>query len=686
VRTVQNVSLAAEQGVSTPWLVVGDSRFSLSPQEFAALGLRGDRVRVVAPGTLDAFVPKPLRAAPSVRPSDVFFDCGQDGSNLFGSWTFNCQPSSSGVQREIVVGGWLTQGAQSPPPPWVNSAANGVEDVHYDLELDPVFVERMYGPGGLSLRLEGVSYPGNPAGAAPLPFAAGPASPVDGRPTITFNSWILPDTGDDIHGELNSWHTKDTAGLWRLRIVGRGPAPAGWVAPLGQDADAWFPFDPMNPDGGPRPLRPGDYVLMRGPLWQDRYHDCDPNTVCGPWDVGLTRHHAYLEMHPIDWVVRVQEPHPSAHVTREYGTIPPTTQAFTLDVRLEPGFDPGRGRRLVARSVRQEDDERPGFAAQGSVTNRATTLAGDHVDASVTVAPTPAGPGRWKGCWLVSWSEVDDRDRVWIGDGLPSGATTAGDGDTWTWVTDPQPYQGSLAHQSALVAGMHQHYFTVDPPSGFTVGVGDVLVAAVFLDPADPPEEVMLQWATPASGWEHRAFWGADAIAWGMQGAPSRRPMGRLPFSGEWVRLEAPAAAVGLEGATVIGLAFTLFDGRATWDYAGLRSPVPSSGVLRAWLSPNRIGEGEHDVTMFTEDTGTSARVAGRVFVENDEVGATNARFRAVFDAGTYTVTARCPGYPPASRSLAVVRGSSGAPSPRFGEFPSTRRVPWPRWLPPRSR
>jgi hypothetical protein len=34
--------------------------------------------------------------------------------------------------------------------------------------------------------------------------------------------------------------------------------------------------------------------------------------------------------------------------------------------------------------------------------------------------------------------------------------------------------------------------------------------------------------------------------------------MGRLPFAGEWVRLGVPAAAVGLAGATVTGMAFTL--------------------------------------------------------------------------------------------------------------------------------
>jgi len=49
--------------------------------------------------------------------------------------------------------------------------------------------------------------------------------------------------------------------------------------------------------------------------------------------------------------------------------------------------------------------------------------------------------------------------------------------------------------------------------------------------------------------------------------------MSPLPASGDWVRREAPVSAVGLEGATIDGMAFTLFNGRATWDRAGKTSP-----------------------------------------------------------------------------------------------------------------
>ena len=100
-----------------------------------------------------------------------------------------------------------------------------------------------------------------------------------------------------------------------------------------------------------------------------------------------------------------------------------------------------------------------------------------------------------------------------------------------------------------------------------SVGVADTLFAYVFLDPANPPSEVMLQWYDGT--WEHRAYWGSNSIAWGTDGTASRRSMGALPAAGQWVKLSVPASEVGLEGRTVRGMAFTLYGGRATWDYAG---------------------------------------------------------------------------------------------------------------------
>ena len=75
-------------------------------------------------------------------------------------------------------------------------------------------------------------------------------------------------------------------------------------------------------------------------------------------------------------------------------------------------------------------------------------------------------------------------------------------------------------------------------------------------------------WRTGGS-FDHRAFWGADNINVGTLGTASRYYMGPLPEAGTWARLEVAASYVGLEGATLDGMAFTLYGGKAAWDRAG---------------------------------------------------------------------------------------------------------------------
>ncbi len=157
---------------------------------------------------------------------------------------------------------------------------------------------------------------------------------------------------------------------------------------------------------------------------------------------------------------------------------------------------------------------------------------------------------------------------VWVEDAAPAGAGVTGD-EAWTWVTsNPAPYSGGNAHQSVIRSGEHQHYFT-GASTKMSVGVGDYLFVYVYIDPVNLPSEIMLQWNDQNGSWEHRAYWGTNSIAWGTDNSNSRRYMGPLPAAGQWVRLAVPASMVGLEGYTVNGMAFTLYNGRVTWDYAG---------------------------------------------------------------------------------------------------------------------
>jgi len=156
--------------------------------------------------------------------------------------------------------------------------------------------------------------------------------------------------------------------------------------------------------------------------------------------------------------------------------------------------------------------------------------------------------------------------KVWFEDRLPASAIGYSEGgDGWRWVSSPR-YSGAFAHRSNLTNGLHQHYFNWATAT-LNVKAGDRLFAYVYLDPAHPPKQVMLQWNDGT--WEHRAYWGRSLITYGVEGTASRRRMGSLPVTGKWAKLQVPAGLLGLEGRTVTGMAFTLFGGRATWDRAG---------------------------------------------------------------------------------------------------------------------
>src|SRR6185312_290417 len=129
------------------------------------------------------------------------------------------------------------------------------------------------------------------------------------------------------------------------------------------------------------------------------------------------------------------------------------------------------------------------------------------------------------------------------------------------------PQSGTYCFQSAIVAGEHQYLF-LNATATMSVPTGATLYAWVYIDPANPPSELMLQW-NDGTSWDHRAYWGANNLTFGTDGTVSRHNVGGLPAAGQWVKLAVPASAVGLEGKTLTGMAFTLYGGRASWDNAG---------------------------------------------------------------------------------------------------------------------
>lgn len=165
-------------------------------------------------------------------------------------------------------------------------------------------------------------------------------------------------------------------------------------------------------------------------------------------------------------------------------------------------------------------------------------------------------------------------ETVWVGNGLPAGAEA--NGDAWKWVAPANVpvIDGARPHALNTNASDEQHLFNGAKP--LRVETRDTFFTYVYLDPAHPPREIMMQWFQ--DGWDHRAFWGADNINFGAKKRLPRQSMGPLPAAGQWVRLEVPAAELGLssnEGVT--GWSFDQDGGTVYWAKSGVthkpRSP-----------------------------------------------------------------------------------------------------------------
>lgn len=166
----------------------------------------------------------------------------------------------------------------------------------------------------------------------------------------------------------------------------------------------------------------------------------------------------------------------------------------------------------------------------------------------------------------VAITDRPERERIWFSDALPSGATAEG---TWQW---DQKTTGRQGHFDAPAAGPHAHGFS-GVPVGYQIQPDEVLFAKIWVVDGQAPEQIMLQW-NDGENWEHRAFWGADKIAEGTLGTPSRHALGALPQTGGWVTLEVPADAVGLTGKRIKGMRFRLVGGHCIWGATGTLPPT----------------------------------------------------------------------------------------------------------------
>jgi hypothetical protein len=467
--------------------------------------------------------------------------------------------------RVIELRGWLY-----PYPGALTNSEPEWDDYHYELEVDSKWA------ADRGIDLNQILKVGN--------IILSEGHGIDKGSPDSYRSFSLP----RINIEINGWKPGNS------RRVAR---PDDWTFTLPPDfqnnefPNTRWPYDPraFPIPGSTIDEGAAQYFRMVGSLMADREHGRD---ATDRWVEGIPRESEanparFTEIHPPD-LIELLPNQPRRETLRGIAVVAGTglfdAEVQEIDVTIAP---PG---------AKPSPDHKVGVVELvGPETDLATIVSGNaqRDGAQITVGPNdvrvyvrlrrlsppfgiPPRPGKFKAIYRVLWAHRGQRppgvvDFDWVDEVLPQEVTTAGDSEGWRWVSaDPAPFSGAVAHQSNIVGGMHQHYFFGAPQfrSDLHVGAGDRLFAYVHPDPQNPPSEIMLQWND--GSWEHRAYWGANNISWGVDGTASRRPMGPLPPAGQWTRLEVTAALVGLEGRRVNGMAFTLFDGRATWDCAGI--------------------------------------------------------------------------------------------------------------------
>lgn len=168
-------------------------------------------------------------------------------------------------------------------------------------------------------------------------------------------------------------------------------------------------------------------------------------------------------------------------------------------------------------------------------------------------------------------------ESIWFEDSFPPGANLQGTGVPARFVTKENGtvFSGERA-LTRKGTGVVQDFYNTGAAELLVPANGKVFVHC-YLDPADPPETIMIQFHTDA--WKHRAVWGAqEKIAFGRPKTTEKVLMGGLPETGKWVRLEIDAKRMGLRsGAKIRGYAFTQFGGTVTWDRLGVRAAVDTA-------------------------------------------------------------------------------------------------------------
>lgn len=180
--------------------------------------------------------------------------------------------------------------------------------------------------------------------------------------------------------------------------------------------------------------------------------------------------------------------------------------------------------------------------------------------------------------------QVQKTEAVWFEDGFPKGTNPQVAGAPLKLVKrgEGEVFSGNIAISRSAPNALAQDFYSGG--AEFVVPDKGTIFVHAFLDPKAPPEAIMIQFH--AGGWKHRAVWGAEEkIGFGKLGTVEKVHIGALPETGRWVKLEVPAAKLGLKkGTKITGYAFTQFGGTVGWDRLGISSETnPVTDPMWSW-------------------------------------------------------------------------------------------------------
>lgn len=169
------------------------------------------------------------------------------------------------------------------------------------------------------------------------------------------------------------------------------------------------------------------------------------------------------------------------------------------------------------------------------------------------------------------------RETLWLADGWPATAVVrSSPGATVNWIdasTETPAHTGKRSLDIMATAPMQ--VVTTDGDQTFTMPDKGELVVHVWLDPANPPDAVMVQ--VRSKSWRHGVVWGD----WSDVPFTDTRKTdhglvhaGPLPAAGTWARLAVDPGRMNLRpGMRVTAVAMAQARGHARWDSIGVSMP-----------------------------------------------------------------------------------------------------------------